>query len=322
MRELIKRIIRHSSKPFLDAFAESDFMDRSILLQGAQAAFCVGAIACIPSLSAVGFRVFSQFDEDGILEWLVSRLPGIPPTFVEFGVEDYREANTRFLLRHRNWRGLVMDGSTANMERTRATPRYWQNDLTTVSAFIDRENINGLIAGNGFAGEIGILSIDLDGNDYWVWRALDAVNPWMVVIEYNAVFGDLVPLSIPYDAQFRRNNAHSSNLYWGAGIGALEHLAEERGYVLLGSNLAGNNAFFLRADLMANFQGEIADRTARPSLYRESRGADGNLSYIRGSARRETIADMPVVDVSIGKTIRLGDAGNIYSQHWAEAMGA
>ena len=321
MKELIKRLIRYSSTPLLDAFAQSDLTDRSILLQGAQAAFAVRTVRHVQSLSDVGFRVFSQFDEDGIIEWLVSRLPGIPAAFVEFGVEDYREANTRFLLRHRNWRGLIMDGSPANIERAKASPHFWQSDLTAVPAFIDRENINGLIAGNGFGGEAGILSIDLDGNDYWIWQAIDVVNPWIVAIEYNAVFGDLLSLTIPYGPEFQRNRAHSSCLYWGAGIGALEHLAKERGYALLGSNLAGNNAFFLRADLLPHFDGQIADRRARPSLYRESRAADGSLSYIKGGARRDIIADMPVVDVSLGKTIKLGDAGNIYSQHWTEVMG-
>ncbi len=321
MKKLLKTIFRYESASLLNAFAESDILERSILLQGAQAAFAVRAVEHVQSLADVGFRVFSQFDEDGIIEWLVSRLPGIPASFVEFGVEDYREANTRFLLRHRNWRALIMDGSPANMERTRGKPNYWQNDLTAVSDFIDQENINELIADNGFGEEVGILSIDIDGNDYWIWQAINVVNPWIVIVEYNAVFGDLLPLTIPYEPAFQRTRAHSSNLYWGAGIGALEYLAKERDYALLGSNLAGNNAFFLRRDLLPNFAGRIVDRGARPSLYRESRATDGSLSYVRSAARRDIIADMPVVDIGLGKTIRLGNAGNIYSQHWAEVMG-
>src|ERR1019366_6949647 len=89
-----------------------------------------------------------------------------------FGVEDYREANTRFLLINRNWKGLVMDGGLQNMKRVREEEIYWRHDLTAICAFIARNNINRLIAQNGFSGPVGVLSIDIDGNDYWIRESI------------------------------------------------------------------------------------------------------------------------------------------------------
>jgi hypothetical protein len=292
-----------------------------MLLQGAQSAFAVRQMNNLSSLGDAEFKVFSQFGEDGIIEWLISRLSGIPSSFVEFGVEDYTESNTRFLLRNRNWRGLVMDGSAANMEHVRRYHSFWKHDLTAVAAFIDRDNINGLIADNNFAGELGVLSIDLDGNDYWIWETTTTVNPWIVIVEYNAVLGDVRPVAMPYDSSFVRGHAHRSNLYFGSSIKALEHLGEVRGYSLVGTNRAGHNAFFVRNDLLQRFEGLIADRRPLPSLYRESRATDGSLSYMRGVARRDAIGEMPVVDVVSGETLRLADTGDIYSPHWLEIMG-
>lgn len=289
-----------------------------LLLQGAQAALALQSIERLNRLSDAEFRVFSQWGEDGILEWLVSRLPGIPQRFVEFGVEDYTEANTRFLLSHRNWKGLVLDGSAENIERIKRRSNAWRHDLTAIHAFITRENINSLITGAGFSGDIGLLSIDIDGNDYWVWEAIEAIRPWIVIVEYNAVLGDLKPLSIPYKADFGRMAAHHSGLYWGASVLAFDELAAQRGYTRMGSNRAGNNLFFVRSDLAKAIL--ISDRTAMPSLYAESRDVQGNLTFIRGAGRRDIIDKMPVVDTQTGHISLLAEIGDIYSPCWTAIL--
>src|SRR5450432_204115 len=114
------------------------------------------------------FKVFSQFGDDGILQYLVHSLQIEPQhrIFVEFGVENYEESNTRFLLMNDNWRGLVMDGAKNNVDHIHASPYFWKHDLSAVAAFIDAGNINELISSTGISGQIGILSIDIDGNDY------------------------------------------------------------------------------------------------------------------------------------------------------------
>ena len=84
-----------------------DRLDRSLLLQGRIAANQGATLARIRHLGEVEFRVCSQWGEDGIIDWLCDKLPDIPRTFVEFGVESFAEANTRFLIENRGWRGLV-----------------------------------------------------------------------------------------------------------------------------------------------------------------------------------------------------------------------
>src|SRR4051812_24242228 len=135
------------------------------------------------------FSVFSQFGEDGILQFLVQRVPIEHEVFIEFGVEDYHESNTRFLLVHDNWRGLIIDGGRGHLDYLRSAALGWRHQIDGVSAFIDRDNINDLIRSAGIEGDIGLLSVDIDGNDYWVLERIDVVSPRILSVEYNSTFG-------------------------------------------------------------------------------------------------------------------------------------
>ncbi|MFO1183208.1 MAG: hypothetical protein U1E56_00310 [Bauldia sp.] len=274
----------------------------------------------LQTLADAEFQVFSQWGEDGIIEWLVHHASDVPESFIEFGVGDYREANTRFLLATRNWRGLVIEASDADVARIKSDAVSWRHDLTAVSSFITRSNIGQLIRSYGFGGELGILSIDIDGNDYWVWEAIDCVRPWLVIAEYNAVFGDLLPITVPPDDGFIRQRAHYSNLYYGASIAALCRLGEAKGYALLGTNRAGNNAFFVRNDRRSAVADRIADRRPRPSRFREARDRQGRLTLLGGTDRLAQIRECPVVNVASGETLPIGQAGALYSERWLSMM--
>jgi hypothetical protein len=271
-------------------------------------------------LADAEFRVFSQWGEDGILEWLIQRLSLSATRFIEFGVGDYKEANTRFLLAHRNWKGLVIDANQAAIRALRSDPIYWRHDLTAVSSFIDRDNINTLITGSGFSGPLGLLSIDIDGNDYWVLESIDTVLPDIIVCEYNSVFGDLNPISIPYVGNFQRGCAHSSNLYYGASISALVLLANRKGYSLVGTNRAGSNAFFVRNNLFTLIDPLIASKAPLPSVVRESRDKRGKLTFLSGMERTEAIANLPVVRVDTGERKPLGNLQPLFSSQWIDIM--
>ena len=108
-----------------------------------------------------------------------------------------------------------------------------------MTAFIDRDNINRLIGGAGIEGDIGILSIDLDGNDLWILEAIDVVSPRILILEYNATFGPEAAVTVPYDPSFVRGEKHSSNLYWGASLAALTRTANAKGFSLVGSQPRG-----------------------------------------------------------------------------------
>jgi hypothetical protein len=253
------------------------------------------------------FKVFSQFGDDGIIQYLIRELAPLPDSFIEFGVESYRESNTRFLLMNDNWRGLVLDGSADHMAGLRGDKLYWRHDITAVNAFIDRENVNALFRENGFAGPIGILSIDIDGNDYWVWEAIDSVDPAIVIVEYNSVFGPSLDVSIPYDAAFMRSKAHHSHLYWGASLKALCRLSEKKGFSFVGSNSAGNNAYFVRKDKLGALKPLTSEEGWVSSRFREARDASGELTFLGGEARLQVIRDLPLNDFPAGRVRKLAE---------------
>ena len=206
-------------------------------------------------LHAHEFKVASQWGEDGILRHLCRAVPVPRKLFVEFGVENYEEANTRFLLADQNWSGLVLDGDEANVEQIRRSRIYWMHNLKAASAFVTAETIDGLLRANGVEGEIGLYSVDVDGMDHWIWRATTAVSPAIVAIEYNHRYGPDDAVVVPYDPAFDRRKADPSLCYYGASLAALVKLADAKGYGLVGCNSNGLNAFFVRRDLLAKSAG-------------------------------------------------------------------
>lgn len=203
----------------------------------------------INNLREVEFQVFSQFGDDGIIQWIISRIAFPFKTFIEFGVENYQEANTRFLLVNNYWSGLVIDGSREHIDGLKQERIYTAYDLQAKASFITAENINGLLTSSGFPKELGILSIDIDGNDYWVWSAIDTFDPVLVICEYNALFGFDAPLTIQYNPEFVRGTQYPFN-YYGASLRSLYDLARRRDYSFIGCNSAGNNAYFLKNTYM------------------------------------------------------------------------
>jgi hypothetical protein len=254
------------------------------------------------------FKVFSQWGEDGIIQFLVANLSISNKTFIEFGVEDFSEANCRFLMMKDRWSGFVIDGSEQNIKRLRSSYDYWRHSLQSRAAFVTRENIGQILAESGFAKDAGILSVDIDGVDYHVLSVLDAWRPSILIVEYNAVFGDRRAVSVPYDPAFNRTDKHPSNLYYGASLPAFHSLLSGRAYALVGVNMAGNNAFFVRKDLLNDVVKEVGVSDCfRDSDFRESRGADGQLTFLTGRARRLPIANLPLIDVLTGATLRVQD---------------
>jgi hypothetical protein len=257
----------------------------------------------IRSLAELEFKVFSQWGDDGIIQWLVQHLDIPNQTFIEFGVENYRESNTRFLLMNNNWSGFILDGTPKNISRIQNSEYYWQYELETHTAFIDAENVNELLRMSNFEEDVGLLSIDLDGIDYWVWKSIDCIRPVIAIIEYNSVFGAERAVTIPYDRFFRRTKAHYSNLYWGASLPALHRLGAEKGYAFIGCNSAGNNAYFVRSDrLNASVREVPLEQGYVSSKFRENRDRDGQLSHVSGAARLELIRGMPVYNIISERT--------------------
>jgi hypothetical protein len=255
-------------------------------------------------LKEVEYQVFSQWGEDGIIQYLISHLEIPNPAFIEFGVENYEESNTRFLLVNNHWRGLVLDQNRKNITYIQKSDLYWRYNLTAKCAFITRDNICNLIQEAGFGGDIGLLSIDIDGNDYWIWEAIPStlISPRIVIIEYNSVFGNKNAITIPYRDDFRRVQAHYSHLYYGASLKALWLLGKRKGYVFIGSNSTGSNAFFVRQDVAQGLPDLRWDQGYIESQFRESRDKNGNLNFLNGIDRLDVIKNQLIVDVETGET--------------------
>ncbi len=251
------------------------------------------------------FKVYSQWGEDGIIQWLIRQIPIENKTFIEFGVEDYKEANTRFLLEENNWSGMIIDGSKENMDAVRREDIYWRYDLQAVAAFITKENINELLKQSGFDEDLGILSVDIDGNDYWVLQEINVVKPRILICEYNPIYGADRAVTIPYASDFYRTKAHYSNLYFGCSLKALVELTKRKGYSFIGTNSNACNAFFVRDDLTHFLPDSVFhDNEFIPYKSRQARDEKGNLLFLNPYKEKELIADMILWDIEQEKGVK------------------
>lgn len=194
-----------------------------------------------------GYKVYSQNDEDGLIAEVFRRIGAPNRTFVEFGVETGRECNTLWLLAQ-GWRGLWIEANEAACAEISARLAHLiaGDRLRLANALVTTDSIDAIIEGELGGVEVDFLSIDIDGNDFWVWQAIRSIRPRLVCIEYNATWRPPVSIVTPYDPAWRWDGTS----YYGASLAALTVLAREKGYALVGCCLAGANAFFVREDLL------------------------------------------------------------------------
>ena len=198
------------------------------------------------SLEPYGYKVYSQNDEDGIIHEIFTRIGTTNKKFIEFGVQDGLESNTHLLLFY-GWQGLWIEGSPdfCDIIKTKFKPVIENGRLKVKNAFITKDNINKLFTESGFEGEIDLLSIDIDGNDLYVWDSINVVNPRVVVAEYNGKF----PPDLEWRQAYNPEHIWDGSDWHGASLKAFETLGRKKGYRLVGTDLRGCNAFFVRNDL-------------------------------------------------------------------------
>ncbi|MDR0800974.1 hypothetical protein [Fluviicola sp.] len=205
----------------------------------------------VPDFRTTGYKVFSQFEEDGLLLFLFSLIGEGSKTFIEIGANDGINSNCSNLTIHFGWSGLFFEGNPKLIKRGEKfysrIPTPYHPKPQFIQAIIKRENINQLIEKTGLSGEIELLSIDIDGNDYWIWDALTIVQPKVVVIETHTEFGN-ENIVVPYDPEYIYPGKHP--VYHGASVVAMNKLAEKKGYRLVGANDMGINQIYLRKDLL------------------------------------------------------------------------
>lgn len=206
----------------------------------------------LPELADVEFRCYSQNGEDGILLYLFSLLGTTNRKVVEVCAGNGIECNAANLLINHGWQGLLIDGDAEQIAGGRLFYANCRNTLygppMLLAAWVTAENVNELVRHHRFDGEIDLLSLDLDGVDYWIWRALDCIRPRVVIAEFNALLGPEKRLTVPYHADFRGDLSKPPHKF-GASLGAFVRLGREKGYRLVGVQSLGFNAFFVRDGL-------------------------------------------------------------------------
>ena len=298
MRNLIKKI-----KDFMSSTG-SHKINHEILFQNGSSHFINirKNYGEAKDLNELDFKVFSQSGEDGIIDYLLYSLDIKVPKFVEIGVGDYQEANTRFLFERTNAKGLIIDCLNQLHSKVSKNLTLWKGDLKIIEKLVNNENINETLKENGFNNKVDLFSLDVDGIDYWILKSLPSNFSKIIVVEYNSTFGGDLEITVPNIPKFNRTNYHYSNLCFGASLKAIIKLMKNKNYVFLGTNLSRVNAFFIsktelsKVNLNLPNENDLSEHIN--SNIRESRSVDGKLSYLSGINKIKEIENCEVIDLS------------------------
>lgn len=261
-------------------------------------------------LSDSEFKVFSQWGEDGILNYIFEVLGLTKPRIMEVGASNFIECNSRFAAEHRNARVYAVDLNPELTSTVQAMDLSWKNHIFPVKEKITPENIqsherqaNELMFG------IDLVSFDIDGNDYWCLEKMFLKNVSVVVVEVNPLFGDKINVTVPRNDSFDRTKSHFSNLFFGMSYKASLTLLGKKGFTCIGSNLAGNNIFFVRKEFADKFEQVLND--GLPTVWvnrwdvRESRNKEFSLNYLSNSDRLNQILECTVYDLDLNQNVIL-----------------
>lgn len=301
---MIKKII----KKFLSKKIKSMFLEeyeKKIFLEGKKLSILNLKKKKINDLSEIEYKVFSQWGEDGIIDWITSKLKDIPKSFLEIGTENYNESNTRYLLQNKNWTGYIVEGNKKAVEEIKKNRIFWKYNLTVKNAFINSTNINQILKKIKIPKKIGLLSIDIDSIDYWVLKELKYVIPVIIVCEFNPLFGKKKLVTVPNKKNFIRTKEHFSNLYYGASIKAFQSLLKKNGYIFIGTNTAGNNAFFIKKNYSKNVLNLIKKKKIFESQFRESRNKQNKLNFLNKKESLNQIKNKTIYDLEVKRTKKI-----------------
>lgn len=256
-------------------------------------------------------KVYSQWGEDGILDYLCEMLQISKPNVLEIGAGNFSECNSKFLVENRNANVFAVDGREDLIPSIDLNHLKWKSHIFGKNVWVTPNNINEIIYdAKENIGEIDIFSLDLDGNDFWILSASEINQVKIVVVEYNPLFGSEKAVSVPRDDEFDRRKKHHSCLYYGASIKAFNLLLESKEFEFVGTNRVGNNAFFVQK----NLRDKIPLLTSNDfSIYtdwriREARSQEGALTYSSGINRSNQIAFLPIVNVVSHEYLTVGEA--------------
>lgn len=252
----------------------------------------VGRAAPLPELGDVEFRCYSQNGEDGILLYIFSLVGTTNKRAVEICAGSGLECNAANLIINHGWRGLLVDGDEQQVAAGRGFYARCKNTFcappTFVHSWLTAENVDPLVCTHGFAGEIDLLSLDIDGNDYWIWQALQSVEPRVVVLEFSGACGPDASLAMKYDPGFRLDLSVQP-YRCGASLTAFTRLARRKGYRLVGVQSLGFNAFFVKAGVAEDLLPERTPRECYGSTPRLREWQPGMLEMMLEGGQWQTV---------------------------------
>jgi hypothetical protein len=260
----------------------------------------------IKNLSEIDFKVFSQNGEDGILDYLLFSLKVEKPKFIEIGVGDYSESNTRFLFERTSCEGLIIDIIDNFENKVKKNTKLWKGNLKILNKKITPSNFLSTLENSNFTEKIDLFSLDIDSYDYWVLKEIPKKFCKLIVVEFNPYFGGDLKITVPLDENFNRTSYHYSNLCFGASLRGIIELLKNKGFIFLGTNLFRNNAFFINQDFKDHLSLNIPDDSKLDNFtdfrFREGRDINNKLSYIDPKNVLKEIKDCKIVDLSVSET--------------------
>tara|TARA_B100001250_G_scaffold393871_1_gene397093 strand:- start:363 stop:1295 length:933 start_codon:yes stop_codon:yes gene_type:complete len=255
----------------------------------------------IRNINNLDFKVFSQNGEDGIIDYLLFQLKIKKPKYVEIGVGDYTESNTRYLFETMSPKGIIFDCIENFKERVKENVKMWKGDLKIIKQSVNSDNILNLLKKNNFINNIDLFSLDVDGIDYWIINSMPKNFSKIVILEYNPIFGPKLKVTVPNKKNFDRSKYHYSNLCFGASINALIYLMNKKNFVFVGSNLTNCNAFFVSKKYIKNIRLKLPNTNNLNfftiSNIRESRSKQNKLTYLSGLKKINKIRNCELIDL-------------------------
>jgi len=257
-------------------------------------------------------KIFSQWGEDGILDYLCELLEIVRPRIIEFGSGNFTECNSRYLAEARNASVLAVDSRTDLSASIKSMDVAWRSTVVARQEWITPDTApNAMAAARNEFGGLDIVSLDIDGNDYWVAENLDLTGVRVVVVEYNSLWGSLRAVTVPRDDNFDRSAMHFSNVYYGASLKAFIRLFKSKKFTFLGTNRACNNAFFVHGPLPS--RGIEPPDTTRDLgqftdlRFREARDESGRLTYSHPRKALEQCRELPLWDLESNALIKVSE---------------
>ena len=311
---LFKKIIKKIFNKISDIiFSNQIFLRKldDLKLQNGQifSFFLNNKINSIKNLDEISFKVFSQNNEDAILEYLILSLKLKDIKFIEIGIEDYSESNTRYIYEKYNCDGLIIDNTSNLISKVSKHLSLWKGNLAIEENFINIENVNILIEKYFPNKNVDIFSLDIDGIDYWILKELPDDISKVIVAEYNPYFGPELEITVPYSQNFDRSEYHSSNLCWGMSLKAIINLMREKRFTYIGSNSLRNNAFFVKNELINQLSLDSIDLKNLNSFtnarYRECKSETSNLKLLNPDQNLNIIKECKVFDLKTNKIFKI-----------------